>query len=154
MSRHLFSLLVPKTGPTRIGIKKLLGASRNGVPSRQGLAPSSTVKELIALLRKSAARREMCIETRTGPSSGGAAWKNRFAAFYAAPNGAWRLRELDFYKHDASTALTRLTLRAFQQSCSIFCLQQSSQLSTLATGCKASAMRASSNVPGANSGKR
>ena len=74
--------------------------------------------------------------------------------FYAAPNGTWRLRELDFYKHDASTALTPLTMRAFQQSCSIFCLQQSSQLSTLATGCKASAMRPSSNVPSSNSGKK
>ncbi len=27
--------------------------------------------------------------------------KNWFAAFYAAPNGAWRLGELTFYKHDA-----------------------------------------------------
>ena len=71
-----------------------------------------------------------------------------------APKGAWRLRELDFYKHDASTALTRLTMRAFRQSCSTSCLQQSNQLPTLATGCKASATRASSNVPGANSGKR
>jgi hypothetical protein len=116
--------LFSKTGPARIGIKRLRDASRYGVPSRQGLAPSSTVKKLIALLRKSAARREMCIETRNGPSSGGAAWKNRFAAFYAAPSGAWRLRELDFYKHDTSTALTPLTMRLFNRAAPSFVLSR------------------------------